>query len=108
MRTCWEVGVAGAPESPASYANEGFFMTNAFFWFLPEARAFFLCLKGKAKTGVAYEIMPNYGSQGQPSEYWSQARRAQLPAESAQWCNTFYPVPHTMGTSSQSRGGGAK
>ena len=83
--------VVGDPESPASYANEGFFGSNAFFWFVPEVRAFFLCLKGKALPGVAYEVMPNYGDQGHQSEFWSPARRAALPPDTASLCEAFYP-----------------
>ena len=31
------------------------------------ARANFICLKGKATPGVAYELMTNYGDPGSPS-----------------------------------------
>ena len=64
-------GVVGAPDCPASYANDGFDRSNAFFWYVPEVRAYFVCLKGRAKTGVAYELMPNYGEPGVPSQYWT-------------------------------------
>ena len=87
-----QFGVVGDPASPASYANEGFHLCNAFFWFLPEVRAFFICLKGKARPGVAYEVMPNYGEPGQPSSYWTPARIAALPTETASLCASFYPA----------------
>ena len=86
-----QFGVVGDPASPASYANEGFYSSNAFFWFIPEVRAFFLCLKGKAVPGVAYEVMPNYGEQGKFSGYWTPERRAALPPATASVCESFYP-----------------
>ena len=84
-------GVVGAPDSPASYANDGFYRSNAFFWYVPEVRAYFLCLRGKAKVGVAYELMPNYGDPGFPSQYWTPQRVAHLPRSTQAICSQFYP-----------------
>ena len=84
-------GVVGAPESPASYANDGFYHSNAFFWYVPEVRAYFLCLRGRARVGVAYELMPNYGDPGFPSLYWTPQRVAQLPRSTQVICRQFYP-----------------
>jgi len=86
-------GVVGDMKCPASYANEGFGDSNAFFWYVPEVGAFFICLRGKAKEGVAYEVLPNYDSPGFPSSYWNEARRGRLLPESQVACQVCYPAP---------------
>ena len=86
-------GVAGAAQCPASYANEGFGESNAFFWYVPEVEAFFICMRGRAREGVAYEVLPNYDSPGFPSSYWNTLRTNRLPKESQEACQLCYPEP---------------
>ena len=64
-----------------------------FFWFVPEVEAFFICLRGRAKEEVAYEVLPNYDSPGFPSSYWNEVRRGRLSKESQEACQECYPLP---------------
>jgi hypothetical protein len=98
-----QFGVVGDMTSPASYANEGFGASNAFFWFVPEVEAFFICLRGRAKEGVAYEVLPNYDSPGVPSEYWNALRRGRLPTEGQKACEECYPVTGGYGSTRGAR-----
>ena len=54
-------------------------------------------MKGKARTGVAYELMPNYGEQGFPSQYWTAALLATLPPASRAACERCYPAAPPQG-----------
>ena len=97
-----QFGVVGASNCPASYANEGFGTSNAFFWFVPAVKAFFICLRGRAKEGVAYEVLPNYDSPGFPSNYWNDTRKGRLAMESQAACEACYPA--TAGNQKGCRG----
>ena len=88
-----QLGIVGSPQCPASYANDGFGASNAFFWLIPETDAFFLCLRGAAREEVAYEVLPNYDSPGFPSGYWNAFRCGRLSPRSQILCRACYPEP---------------
>ena len=85
-------GVVGGMQCPASYANKGFGESNAFFWYVLEVEAFFICMRVRAKEGVAYEVPPNYDSPGFPFSYWNEVRHRRLPQESQVACLECYPT----------------
>ena len=59
-----------------------------------EVRAYFICMRGTARTGVAYELMPNYGEPEFPSQYWNATHLATLPTVSREACERCYPLEH--------------
>ena len=85
------LAVQGSLECPAAYSNEGFEAWNSALWYDRHDPGFFLCLRGEPLEEVVYEISTNYGTKGEPSDFWTPARRASLDPTTRAICDAYYP-----------------
>jgi hypothetical protein len=83
--------VKGDVKCGPAYTNDGFDKVNVYFSYNKELKRMELRTTGPLLPGK-YEALVNYDTPGQPSTFWNDSRREQLPPDTLARLEDTYPL----------------